>query len=332
MVGKKERERAFLENGSRLLEELIVSCNGRPPPIRSFSIEELRRATNNYDPCRMLHDDGDFKWYSGSFEGRMVYIKKFTREFRQEARDVCFTDIAICSKMSAHNNVLKLVGCCLESPIPISVYESATNGTLATGIRVSSHQQQRQSITWQSRLKIAKDIAHTISYLHVAFSRPIVHRDIQSRHIFLDQNDVAKLADFSLSIEIPEDQDHVEDAVRGTIWFLCPTYLITGCITEKSDTYSFGMFLVELLTGQTLPDLARLAQDEDALLIDYLKHHAANEIVDPALLVGEGGAGMEQQLEAVLRLALICTERDPERRPTMTDVTKELIRIERSIP
>ena len=328
MEGKKERERAFLENGSRLLEELIVSCNGRPPPIRSFSIEELRRVTNNYDPCRMLHDNGNFKWYSGSFEGRMVYIKKFNTK---AVGDV-FTDIAICSKMSAHNNVLKLVGCCLESPIPISVYESATNGTLASGIRVSSHQQQRQSITWQSRLKIAKDIAHTISYLHVAFCRPIVHRALIPQNIFLDQNDVAKLADFSLSIEIPEDQDHVEDDVRGTIGFLCPTYLSTGRITEKTDTFSFGVFLLELLTGQRSFDLARLADDEDALLIDYLKHHAANEIVDPALLVGEGGAGMEQQLEAVLRLAPICTEGDPERRPTMTDVTKELIRIERSIP
>jgi serine/threonine protein kinase len=329
MVGKKERERAFLENGSRLLEELIVSCNGRPPPIRSFSIKELRRATNNYDPCRMFHDDGYFKWYSGSFEGRMVYIKKFSR---QETGDAVFTDIAICSKMSAHNNVLKLVGCCLESPIPISVYESATNGTLDSRIRVSSHQQQRQSITWQSRLKIAKDIAHTISYLHVAFSRPIVHRDIKSRHIFLDQNDVAKLADFSLSIEIPEDQDHVEDHVRGTIGFLCPTYLSKRRITEKTDTFSFGVLLLELLTGQRSFDLNRLANDEDVMLIDHVKNHATNEIVDPALLVGEGGAGMEQQLEAVLRLALICTERDPERRPTMTDVTKELIRIERSIP
>ncbi|GMY11993.1 non-functional pseudokinase ZED1-like [Fagus crenata] len=329
MVGKKERERAFLENGSRLLEELIVSCNGRPPPIRSFSIKELRRATNNYDPCRMFHEGGYFEWYSGSFEGRMVYIKKFSR---QETGDIVFTDIAICSKMSAHNNVLKLVGCCLESPIPISVYESATNGTLASRIRVSSHQEQRQSITWQSRLKIAKDIAHTISYLHVAFSRPIVHRDIKSGSIFLDQNDVAKLADFSLSIEIPEDQDHVEDDLCGTYGSICPTYMSTGCVTEKADTYSFGMLLLQLLTGQAPYDLARLAKDEDASLIDYLKHHAANEIVDPTLLVTEGGAGMKQQLEAVLRLALICVERDPERRPTMTDVTKELIRIERSIP
>lgn len=329
MVGKKERERAFLENGSRLLEELIVSCNGRPPPIRSFSIEELRRATNNYDPCRMFRRGGYYEWYSGSFEGRMVYIKEFTTE---APRDFVFTDIAICSKMSAHNNVLKLVGCCLESPIPISVYESATNGTLESGIRVSSHQQQRQSITWQSRLMIAKDIAHTISYLHVAFSRPIVHRNIKAATIYLDQNDVAKLSDFSLSIEIPKDQDHVVDAVRGNIGSLCPTYLSTGCITEKTDTFSFGVFLLELLTGQVSFDIARFADDECVMLTDHVKFHAFNEIVDPALLVGEGGAGMEQQLEAVLRLALICTEHDPERRPTMTDVTKELIRIKRSIP
>lgn len=94
-----ERERAFLENGSRVLEKLIVSCNGRPTPIRSFSCEEIERATNNYDPRRIFHRDSLYEWYNGSFEGRMISIKKYLRH----RRDNIFTDIAISAKMSTHN-------------------------------------------------------------------------------------------------------------------------------------------------------------------------------------------------------------------------------------
>uniref|UniRef100_A0A7N2R611 Protein kinase domain-containing protein n=1 Tax=Quercus lobata TaxID=97700 RepID=A0A7N2R611_QUELO len=262
-----ERERAFYENGSKLHEKLIASCNGRPIPIRSYSCEELQGATNNFDRSRIFHTDGLYEWYNGSFEGRMISIKKHL----QHRGDDIFTDIAVSAKMSTHNNVLKLIGCCLEAQIPISVYESAANGSLSgrvydvTSDRDGAQQHQREPLSWQSRLKIAREIAHAISYLHTAFSRPIVHRDIKSGNVFLDQNDVAKLTDFSWSILIPEE--------RFTI----------------------------------------------------------NEVVDPAILVGEEGSVVWQQLEAVLPLALICRKKDPEIRPNMVDVTKELRKIERFI-
>ncbi|KAL4642678.1 hypothetical protein ACB092_02G037900 [Castanea dentata] len=214
MAGKKrdkERERAFYENGSKLHEELIATCNGRPIPIRSYSSEELERATNNFDRSRIFHTDGFSEWYNGSFEGRMISIKKYLRH----RGDDIFTDIAVSAKMSTHNNVLKLIGCCLETQIPISVYESAANGSLFDRLKVTSD--QREPLSWQSRLKIAREIAHAISYLHTAFSRPIVHRGIKSGNVFLDQNDVAKLTDFSLSISIPEGETHVEaDSLIGT--------------------------------------------------------------------------------------------------------------------
>ena len=92
-------------------------------------------------------------------------------------------------------------------------------------------QHQREPLSWQSRLKIAGEIAHAISYLHTAFSRPIVHRDIKPGNVFLDQHDVAKLTEFSLSISIPEGETHVEDDVCGTALFLCPNYATTSYIT-----------------------------------------------------------------------------------------------------
>ena len=253
---EKERERAFLENGSKLHEKLIASCNGRPIPIRSYSCEELLRATNNYDPSCFFHKGMICDWYNGSFEGRMISIKKY---LPHNDDDYLFTDIAVSAKMSAHNNVLKLIGCCLETQVPISVYESAAKGSLSSRLyNVTSHdgaqQHQREPLSWQSRLKIAREIAHAISYLHTAFSRPIVHRDIKPGNVFLDQHGVAKLTDFSFSISIPEGETHAEDVLcgSGTQYFVCPHYLATNYITEKVDVYSFGSFLLELLTGQKL--------------------------------------------------------------------------------
>ena len=335
MAGKKrdkERERAFYENGSKLHEKLIASCNGRPIPIRSYSCEELQGATNNFDRSRIFHTDGLYEWYNGSFEGRMISIKKHL----QHHRDDIFTDIAVSAKMSTHNNVLKLIGCCLETQIPISVYESAANGSLKDRVKVTSHdgaqQHRREPLSWQSRLKIAREIAHAISYLHTAFSRPIVHRDVKPGNVFLDQNDVAKLTDFSLSILIPEGETHVEDDVCGTCRFICPHYACTGHITEKVDVFGFGSFLLELLTGQRLYELFSTTDyfsDDD--FENDRKRFTINEVVDPAILVGEEGSVVWQQLQAVLRLALICRKKDPEIRPDMVDVTKELRKIERFI-
>ena len=324
----RERERAFLENGSMLLEKLIASCNDRPIPIRSFSCEEPECATDSYDPCRIFHRDSLIEWYNGSFEGRMVSIKKYLRHHQPEE---IFTDIAISAKMSTHNNVLRLIGCCLEIQFPTLVYESAANGSI-DGRIYHDGAQQRETMAWQSRLKIAREIAHAIAYLHTGFSRPIIHRDIKPGNIFLDQHDVAKLTDFSHSISIPEGETHVEDdKVIGTSGFICPNYWATLYITEKADVFSFGSFLLELLTGQRLFHLAQTANDEGAELTDYIKNLAIMEIVNPATLAG-GGAGVEQQLQAVLQLALICRENDPEIRPNMVNVTKELRKIEGFIP
>ena len=240
--------------------------------------------------------------------------------------------------MSTHNNVLKLIGCCLETQIPISVYESAANGSLKDRVEVTSHdgaqQHEREPLSWQSRLKIAREIAHAISYLHTAFLRPIVQRAIKPGNVFLDQHGVAKLTDFSFSISIPEGETHVEDVLcgSGTQYFVCPHYLATNYITEKVDVYSFGSFLLELLTGQKLQYLFNTT---DYFNVEDLendrKRFTINEVADPAILVGEEGSVVWQQLQAVLRLALICRKKDPEIRPDMVDVTKELKKIERFI-
>ena len=209
------------------------------------------------------------------------------------AKDSALTDMAISAKTSAHKNILKLVGCCLETSIPTLVYEYAQNGVLADQIYIS--RRQGTPIVWQSRLKIARHIAHAIAYLHTGFSRPIIHRDIKSENIFLDQHDVPKLTDFSLSISIPEGETHVEvDGVFGTWGFLCPCYINTSRVSEKTDIYSSGMFLLHLFTGQDSHGLSKLVfEKKKEMLGDYLRNRALSEIGDPAILAKKGGVGVE---------------------------------------
>ncbi|XP_059440269.1 serine/threonine-protein kinase ZRK1-like [Corylus avellana] len=333
-VEKRERKRAFLENGGLVLERLVASCNGRPIPIRTFSYKELLLATNNFDPRLILRDEGHHQIYKGSFEGRVLSIKKYDHVYMDEV----LTDLGISAKTSAHKHILQLAGCCLETSIPALVFEYAQNGVLADQIFCNSQHavsrlQSRQKgmpLVWQSRLKIVRQIAHAISYVHTAFSRSIIHRDIKLSNIFLDEHDVPKLANFELSISIPEGETYVDVAIQGTYGYACPSYVATGRITEKADVYSFGVVMLEILTGRPVFDKNRATRDHN--LLELVRNCAINEIVDPAILAEDGGVGLEEsQLQAVLRLALICIENDPEIRPTMVNVTKELRRIERSI-
>ena len=145
-----------------------------------------------------------------------------------------------------------------------------------------------------------------------------------------------KLSNFYFSVSIPEGETDVEGFQNRHPMFRTPELEATGKVNEKTDVYKFGVVLLELLTGEASDNITRLANDEGSSLVAYMHNRAQvyciNKIVDPAILVREGGASLEQQLQSVVDLALTCTEEDPERRPTMVDVTKELRRIESFVP
>ena len=323
IMHKRERQRLFLDRGGELLEELIAFCNGRSNPIRNFSLNQLRKAIDDYHPSLPLEthffvmEDSFFKWYKGILEQRLVFIKMY-----MVCNKEVYRDIVVSSQMSSHNNVLKLSGCCLEIPAaPALVFEYPENGCLERLI-------DDGSLTWGTRLKIAKEIANAVTYLHSAFPRPTIHRDITPRNIFLNQNYDAKLSHFFLSISIPEGESQVEDQFAGTMLFIDPVYFRTGFVTEKTDVYSFGVLLLVLLTG-------RRAFQEGITVTDYVKvlveQDLVHEAVEP-MIRGNGGEAIDQQqLEAFIELALRCTNVSGEYRPLMIEVAKELQRIERSI-
>ncbi|XP_023924829.1 serine/threonine-protein kinase ZRK1 isoform X1 [Quercus suber] len=377
---REERERAFYENGSKLLEKLIASCNAKPIPIRTFSPQQLFQATNNFSSEQLVI--GFSIWYKGSPEGRIVLIKgsfvcnvkpipirtfspqqlcqatnnypaqhlgiywyKSSLEgriflikcFDYSLPDLAINDLVISAQMSGHSNVLKPIGCCIHTPIPFVVFEFAANGFLSDQIYVSrATKRQHQPMVWERRLKIARQIAHALSYLHTAFPRPVIHMSIHMNSILLNENDVPKLSSFCYSVSIPEGEADVE-GFHGFrhFGFCAPEFKATGKVTEKADVYDFGRFLLELLTGEDSLNITRFTIDKDSTLVAYIHNSAQgsciNEIVDPAILAedGDGGASLQHQLQAVVDLGLTCIEEDPQRRPTMVDVTKQLRRIER---
>ncbi|XP_034905458.1 serine/threonine-protein kinase ZRK1 [Populus alba] len=323
IMHKRERQRLFLDRGGELLEELIAFCNGRSNPIRNFSLNQLQKAIDDYHPSVHLKtlkdvDDFNFKCYEGILEQRLLLIKMF-----RDCDTGVYRDIVVSSQMSSHNNVLKLSGCCLEIPAgPALVFEYPENGCLQTLIHDGS-------LTWGTRLKIAKEIANAVTYLHSAFPRPTIHRDIKPKNIFLNQNYDAKLSNFSPSISIPEGESQVEeDVILGTFFFLDPVYFETGIVTEKTDVYSFGVLLLLLLTGRrTLQERISVTN----CVKDLVEQDRVHEAVDPRIRGNRGEAIDQQQLEAFIELALRCTNHSGEDRPLMIEVAKELQRIERSI-
>ncbi|KAF9686563.1 hypothetical protein SADUNF_Sadunf02G0002200 [Salix dunnii] len=313
-MAKRRHGKISLDRGSELLEERIRFCDGRcrSNPIRNFSADQIFKAIEDYRKIHPVQIHTDFQWKGGVLDGRLVFMKGYASGGQEVYRD-----IVVSSQMSSHNNALKLLGCCLEIPEgPALVYEYAENGCLDRHIRDGS-------LPWGTRLKIAKEIANAVTYLHTAFPRPIIHRNIKPENIFLNKDRAAKLFDFSFSISIPEGKSKAgDDHLVGTCGFLDPEYLMTNFVTEKTDVFSFGMLLLVLLTG-------RAPHQGEIQLIESVDR--VNEAVDP-MIRGNGGEAIDQQqLEASIELALRCTSASGEDRPLMIEVAKELQRIERSI-
>ncbi|KAJ6883485.1 non-functional pseudokinase ZED1-like [Populus alba x Populus x berolinensis] len=173
------------------------------------------------------------------------------------------------------------------------------------------------------------DMANAVAFLHVAFAKPIVFRNIKPLNILLDDNHGAKLSDFSISISIPKGESHVRDSVAGATGLIAPEYLTTGNFNEKQDVFNFGVFLLVLLSGQMVVDFSR--PEKEILLQDHVKKciedDRFNKVIDSTIIAEGTWPGKEQQLQAYTALSLRCISELAEDRPTMVDVSQELRKI-----
>ncbi|CAA2975686.1 non-functional pseudokinase ZED1-like [Olea europaea subsp. europaea] len=297
-------------------------------------VEELNKATNvdfpslRYEDSRSVMRDGSGYYMSGVFQQRSILVKKFNpfEEASHAVNDIVFTVL-----MNRHKNVLKVLGCCLDLELAAIIYEIGMNYGLLYDLFVKRKDGNNigRSLSQSNRLKIATEVANALVYLHTAFPTPIVHRDLATKSIVIDNNGVAKLVDFSLCVALPPGESQVEVELAGTRGYTEPEYFTSGIITEKSDVYMFGIILLELLTGCFRFYVKREITTLDGYVKNHVDKNELSKILDPVIL-GEKGE-TEHQLQAFSTLALRCTLDRGADRPYIIDVAKELVRIQRFV-
>ncbi|CAL5386768.1 unnamed protein product [Camellia sinensis] len=313
------KEKFFRQNGGLMLKQQLSRLERSTEDlIKIFDSEELKRATNNYDESRIVGRGGFGTVYKGILpENKIVAIKK-SQMVDENQIEQFINEVVVLSQIN-HRNVVKLLGCCLETQVPLLVYEFITNGTLFEHI---NNQSKASNISWENRLQIAAETAGVLSYLHSAASIPIIHRDVKSTNILLDDNYIAKVSDFGASRFVPLGQNQLATVVQGTLGYLDPEYMFTSQLTEKSDVYSFGVVLVELITGKKALSFDRPEEERCLAMyfISCMNNDCLNQIIDEHMVI----EGNIEELKEVANLAKRCLRVKGEERPYMKEVAMEL--------
>ncbi|PAN20068.1 hypothetical protein PAHAL_3G315800 [Panicum hallii] len=286
--------------------------------VQMFSLNELRTATLNFHMMNCIGRGGSGEVYKGNLkDGTQIAIKKLSAESKQGIREF-LTEINVMSNVR-HPNLVKVLGCCVEGKNRLLVYEYVENNSLANALLGPKN--KCIPLDWQKRAAICIGTASGLAFLHEEAKPHIVHRDIKASNILLDKNLLPKIGDFGLAKLFPATSTHIRTHVAGTISYLAPEYAIRGQVTRKADIYSFGVLLLEVISGQSSsksiwgPDMHVLLEWtwklwEDGRLL---------EIVDPDL-----EEYPEEQMLRFIKLALLCTQAMPRQRPSMKQVVNML--------
>ncbi|XP_024987483.1 probable serine/threonine-protein kinase PBL19 isoform X1 [Cynara cardunculus var. scolymus] len=316
-------------NSPRGIMELYEEKAGK---LRVFKYTELRHATNDFTRLRKVGEGGFGCVYKGSIkplDGNgdpiVVAVKKLNRDgfqgHKQWVAEVQFLGVV------DHPNLVKLIGYCAtdgERGIQrLLVYEFMPNKSLEDHLFTNSP----QPLPWQRRLEIMFGAAQGLAYLHEELEAQVIFRDFKTSNILLDENFNPKLSDFGLAREGPtEGNTHVSTAVMGTHGYAAPDYIETGHLTAKSDVWSFGIVLYEILTGRR--SLERKRPKEDQKLLDWVRRYPIDGkkfglIVDPRL-------GDQYSLTAARKIAKLadsCLLKSAKDRPKMSQVVESLKQI-----
>ncbi|KAL5216561.1 hypothetical protein ABZP36_007962 [Zizania latifolia] len=291
--------------------------------IRLFSYSELRSATDNFNRSNKIGRGGFGTVYKGTIRNaRDVAVKVLSAESRQGIREF-LTEIDVITNVK-HPNLVELIGCCVEGNNRILVYEYLENSSLDRALLGSNS--EPANFTWSIRSAICIGIARGLAYLHEEIASPIVHRDIKASNVLLDKHYNPKIGDFGLAKLFPDNITHISTRVAGTTGYLAPEYAWHGQLTKRADIYSFGVLVLEIVSGKSS---SRSIMADDKILLEkaweLYEAGKLKELVDPEI-----GDYPEEEVLRYIKIALFCTQAAAARRPTMLQVEtmlSKLIRI-----
>ncbi|KAL3535751.1 hypothetical protein ACH5RR_004212 [Cinchona calisaya] len=288
----------------------------------SFSYEELVRATDGFSDANFLGKGGFGYVHKGDLPtGEEVAVKRLQAVSQQGEREFR-TEVEIISRVH-HKHLVSLLGHCISGSERLLVYEFVPNKTLEFHL----HGKGRIPINWPTRLKIALGAAKGLAYLHEECHPKIIHRDIKSANILVDSSFEAKVADFGLAKFVPDFNSHVSTQIMGTFGYLAPEYASSGRITDKSDVFSFGVVLLELITGRRsiyystealMP--SSLVEWARPLLTPALEEGNFDSLVDPRLQ----NSYDKNEMARIVTFAAASVSNSVEDRPQMSQIVRAL--------
>ncbi|KAL7596527.1 hypothetical protein Lser_V15G29340 [Lactuca serriola] len=300
-----------------------------PINLKAFTFNDLKTATKNFRPDSMVGEGGFGRVFKGWIDettlapakpgcGQVIAVKVLKSESHQGHRE-WLTEVDYLGKLR-HKNLVKLIGYCEECENRLLVYEFMPKGCLENHL----FRKGVEPISWSIRMRIAMDVAQGLAFLH-SKEPNIIYRDLKAANILLDSEFTARLSDFGLARNGPVgDNTHVSTRVVGTSGYAAPEYVATGHLTQKNDIYSFGVVLLELLSGRRAIADERAGGVEETL-VEWVKpflldNRGVFRIMDTRL----GGRYPKKGAQAVAALALKCLRNDPKNRPTMDEVVASL--------
>ncbi|XP_015954061.1 cold-responsive protein kinase 1 [Arachis duranensis] len=287
--------------------------------VRLYSYKELKLASDNFSPSNKIGEGGFGSVYKGLLkDGKVAAIKVLSDESRQGVKEF-LTEINVFSEIQ-HENLVELYGCCVEGNQRILVYNYLENNSLAQTLLGGGH--SNVYFNWRTRTRICIGVARGLAFLHEEVTPHIVHRDIKASNILLDKDLSPKISDFGLAKLIPSYMTHVSTRVAGTIGYLAPEYAIRGQLTRKADIYSFGVLIVEIISGRSNTNTL-LPKGNQYILETTWELYERRELIELVDISLNGEFDAEEACK-FLKIGLLCTQSNPKIRPSMSCVVKML--------
>ncbi|KAG4401158.1 hypothetical protein GLYMA_07G213900v4 [Glycine max] len=320
LIRQKSRELDEPDNFGKSCSKTLPPCatwkfqEGSSSMFRKFSYREIKKATEDFST--VIGQGGFGTVYKAQFsDGLVIAVKRMNRISEQGEDEFC-REIELLARLH-HRHLVALKGFCIKKRERFLLYEYMGNGSLKDHL----HSPGKTPLSWRTRIQIAIDVANALEYLHFYCDPPLCHRDIKSSNTLLDENFVAKIADFGLAQASKDGSvcfEPVNTEIRGTPGYMDPEYVVTQELTEKSDIYSFGVLLLEIVTGRraiqgnkNLVEWAQPYMESDTRLL---------ELVDPNVRESFD----LDQLQTVISIVAWCTQREGRARPSIKQVLRLL--------